>query len=63
MGRHIACLGGVIAGAIETSPAKGHLLIENVAVSPAHQRRGIGRRLLAHAEQVAAALGYPVIRR
>ena len=53
---------GAIAGVIEMIPAEDHLLIENVAVSPAYQRRGIGRRLLAHAEQVAAALGYPVIR-
>ena len=53
---------GVIAGAIEMIPAEDHLLIENVAVSPAHQRRGIGCKLLAHAEQVAAAMGCPVIR-
>ena len=52
---------GTIAGAIEMIPAADHLLIENVAVSPAHQRQGLGRRLLAHAEQVAAALSCPVI--
>jgi len=53
---------GAIAGVIEMIPAPDHLLIENVAVSPAHQKQGIGRRLLAHAEQVAAALGCSVIR-
>jgi len=53
---------GAIVGVIEMIPAPDHLLIENVAVSPAYQKQGIGRRLLAHAEQVAAVLGCPVIR-
>lgn len=47
---------------IEMIPQAGHLLIENIAVSPAFQGRGLGHRLLAHAEQVAASLGYSVIR-
>jgi GNAT superfamily N-acetyltransferase len=38
-------------------PAADHLLIENIAVSPAQQGQGIGKKLLAHAEQVAASLG------
>jgi ribosomal protein S18 acetylase RimI-like enzyme len=52
----------VLAGLIETIEQPGHLLIENVAVSPAFQGRGIGRALLAHAEQLAAALGYGEVR-
>jgi ribosomal protein S18 acetylase RimI-like enzyme len=32
------------------------------AVSPALQGRGLGRKLMAHAEQVAAAAGYREIR-
>ena len=39
-----------------------HLLIENLAVAPAHQGRGHGRRLLAHAEAFAARQGLPVVR-
>ena len=34
------------------------MLIENVAVSPAFQRRGLGRKLIAHAEQLAGSLGH-----
>lgn len=36
-----------------------YLLIENLAVSPAHQHLGIGRHLLAHAESRARAVGFP----
>src|SRR5689334_21319491 len=43
---------GALAALIEMIPQADHLLIENVAVSPAHQGRGLGRKLLAHAEQV-----------
>ncbi len=46
---------GTFAGLIETIPGADHLLIENVAVSPAFQDRGLGRRLVAHAEALAAA--------
>ncbi len=42
---------------IETIPQSDHLLIENVAVSPRFQGRGLGRKLMAHAEKVAASLG------
>jgi GNAT superfamily N-acetyltransferase len=33
-----------------------------VAVSPPYQGRGYGRRLLAHAERLAASLGLPELR-
>jgi GNAT superfamily N-acetyltransferase len=55
-------LDGKLAALIEMIPKDGHLLIENVAVSPTCQNRGLGRKLLAHAEQVAAAQGYSVIK-
>ena len=55
-------LDGELAALIEMIPEEGHLLIENVAVSPRFQNRGLGRRLLAHAEHVAASLGYPEVR-
>ncbi|WP_267551175.1 GNAT family N-acetyltransferase [Rhizobium rhizogenes] len=47
---------------IEMAPGADHLLIENIAVSPRHQGKGIGKKLLAHAEQVAASLGLKVLR-
>ena len=48
----------VLAGLIETVDEKNQLLIENVAISPHFQRRGLGSKLIAHAEEVAASLGY-----
>lgn len=51
-------LDGALAALIEMIPQPGHLLIENVAVAPAFQGRGLGRMLMAHAEQIAAAGGY-----
>ncbi len=53
---------GQLAALLETIPAEDHLLIENVAVSPPHQGRGLGRSLMAHAEELAMALGYREIR-
>ena len=58
----LAYRGGVLAGLIETVEQSDHLLIENVAVSPALQGRGIGRALLAHADRLAEALGYGEVR-
>jgi ribosomal protein S18 acetylase RimI-like enzyme len=48
---------GQLAGLIETIRHADHLLIENVAVDPAFQGRGIGRALMAHAEELARAQG------
>jgi len=53
---------GILAGLIETIPAADHLLIENVAVAPAFQGRGLGRRLMAHAERLAASQGHRELR-
>jgi len=39
-----------------------HLWIENVAVAPERQGQGFGRRLLDHAEALAAERGAPLIR-
>ncbi len=50
-------LEGRLAALIETVPEADHLLIENVAVAPAFQSRGLGRNLMAHAEQLAALGG------
>lgn len=53
---------GTLAALIEMIPQADHLMVENVAVSPPFQGRGLGRRLMAHAEQVAAALGLTEMR-
>jgi len=38
-----------------------NLLVDNVAIHPACQRRGLGRQLLAYAEKEARRLGLPAI--
>ena len=53
----LLCIAGEIAGLIETMTRDDHLWIENVAVSPARQGMGLGRRLLAHAEETAERSG------
>jgi ribosomal protein S18 acetylase RimI-like enzyme len=53
---------GELVGLIETIRNPDHLFIENVAVTPAHQGRGLGRRLLAHAERKAGDYGVAEIR-
>jgi ribosomal protein S18 acetylase RimI-like enzyme len=53
---------GKLAALIETIREPDHLLIENVAVSPSSQGRGFGPKLLAHAEELAAASGFQEIR-
>jgi len=58
----LAFLDGGLAALIETIDKGDHLVIENVAVAPAFQGRGLGRYLLTHAEQVATELGYTEVR-
>jgi GNAT superfamily N-acetyltransferase len=53
---------GQLAALVETIMEDDCLLIENIAVGPAWQGRGFGRRLMAHADRVAAALGFSKIR-
>ena len=53
---------GSLAALIETIQEADHLLVENVAVLPAFQGRGLGRRLMAHAEDLARAEGLGEIR-
>jgi ribosomal protein S18 acetylase RimI-like enzyme len=49
---------GVLVLAVEEDA----LVVENVAVRPDRQGRGIGRQLLAFAESKAAELGLPAVR-
>ena len=49
--------GAVIAAMIVLAPAPNYLLLDNIAVSPARQGLGLGRRLLAFAEDEALQRG------
>ncbi|MEA2792158.1 MAG: hypothetical protein QOG73_4564 [Acetobacteraceae bacterium] len=55
-------LDGRLAALIEMFPEADHLLIVNVAVSPAYQGHGYGRALLVHAEGLARSLGLEELR-
>jgi ribosomal protein S18 acetylase RimI-like enzyme len=54
--------GGAIVGVLELDPRPDHLSLENVAVFPAQQGRGLGSLLLDQAEAVARERGLPEIR-
>jgi ribosomal protein S18 acetylase RimI-like enzyme len=51
-----------IVGLLVLEPADDHLLLENVAVAPQAQGRGIGGRLLRLAEDLARAHGLREVR-
>ena len=55
-------LEGKLAGMIEMILESDHLLIENIAVSPEFQGQGLGGKLMAYAEQVAAVSGFAIIK-
>ena len=50
--------GGELLALIEVAPASDHLLIVNLAVRPDQQGKGVGGRLLHHAEELARSLGF-----
>jgi ribosomal protein S18 acetylase RimI-like enzyme len=52
---------GALAGLVETI-RDADFVVENLAVAPGFQARGIGGTLLRQAEQDAAALGYDSVR-
>ena len=51
-----------IAGVLVLIEREDHLLLDNVAVDPARQGRGHGRRLVDFAEAEARRRGHPEIR-
>ncbi len=53
---------GGICGVLVLIEKDDHLLLHNIAVDPAAQGRGIGRRLVEAAEEVAKTLGYATVR-
>ena len=50
-----------IAGVLVLRPQPPSLLLENVAVAPAHRGRGLGRALVAFAEEHARAHGFDAV--
>ena len=54
--------GSGVAGIIVLKPQPEYLLLDNIAISPARQGSGLGRRLLAFAEAEARHRGYREIR-
>ncbi len=54
----VAEAGGEIAGLIVVAAGDEGFLVDNVAVAPAHQGRGVGRALLEHAEAAARGAGF-----
>jgi N-acetylglutamate synthase-like GNAT family acetyltransferase len=53
---------GAIAGVIVLIPRDDHLLVENIAVAPGMQGRGLGGELMRFAERRAAELGVRELR-
>lgn len=58
----LAHTGETLCGLLETAPHGDELLIVNVAVAPAFQGRGLGKRLLTRADEIAAAEGFKGVR-
>ncbi len=58
----LAVEAGEVRGLIEMVGKTDSLLIENIAVSPSYQGRGLGSALLRHAEKWADTLGLPTLR-
>jgi ribosomal protein S18 acetylase RimI-like enzyme len=53
---------GVVVGLMVLQPHRDHVLVENLAVDPSSQGRGVGRALLRHAEDRAIRLGVHELR-
>ncbi len=53
---------GVVQGLLVLSPQADAMLLDNVAVSPRAQGLGLGRLMLAYAEQAAIVAGYRFIK-
>ena len=58
----VSAEGGEVLGVLVMRPAEHHLFVDNVAVAPRHQGRGLGRELLVFAEERAEREGLPEVR-
>ena len=58
----VALASQVPVGCAFLRPEEGRLYLFRLAVLPGHRGRGLGRALLAHAEERARALGLPRVR-
>lgn len=58
----LAYIDGRLIGLVEMIPRENDLLIENVCVDPDEQGAGLGKRLVAHAEEETHRRGHAVIR-
>ncbi|MDQ0132324.1 ribosomal protein S18 acetylase RimI-like enzyme [Neorhizobium galegae] len=54
--------GGRLIGCIFCKPEQGFLYIGKLAIAPTSQGKGIGRRLLSLAEEIAREKGLPALR-
>jgi ribosomal protein S18 acetylase RimI-like enzyme len=52
----------IVAGILVLLPGRDHLLLDNVAVAPAHKGHGLGRQLVAFAEAEARRRGLDELR-
>jgi GNAT superfamily N-acetyltransferase len=59
---HVAVDDDAVVGVLVLVPKDDHVLVHNVAVHPSVQRRGVGRALLAFAEDVARNAGHGELR-
>src|SRR5687767_4895939 len=57
----VACEEESVVGVLVIRARSGSLFLENVAVTPGSQGRGIGRALIDFAERQAAELGLPAV--
>jgi uncharacterized protein len=58
----VASVEGTVVGLLVLQEAADHVLVENLAVAPGSQQRGIGQRLLRHAEERARDAGLGQVR-
>ncbi len=55
---HLVEVGGAIAGVVVFYAHQDHVHLENVAVSPDFQQRGLGSKLIEHVERTAMRDGF-----
>lgn len=59
---HVAEAAGAVQGILVLIPQEDAMLLDNIAVAPDVQGQGLGRRMLAFAEDAARAAGYDAIK-